>query len=322
MSYDEDLKKDGSDSLEWELEGGREWHEGETEGMRVYSCKSCGGEIICDETAAATKCPYCGNPVVFMGQFKGDLRPDYVIPFKLDKKAAIEALKKHFKGKKLLPKVFSSEAHLDELKGIYVPFWLFDAQTESNIRYKGTQVRFWSDSKYNYTQTNHFSLIRGGLLDFERVPVDGSTKMADDLMESLEPYCFDDAVDFQTAYLAGYFADRYDISSGQSIARANERIKRSVADEFMRTTAGFSGIHIENSSVRLGKNSAKYALYPVWLLSTSWKDKNYIFAMNGQTGKLVGDLPMDRSAYRKWLFGIAGSVGIAVFLILTLLWFL
>lgn len=321
-SYEEDLNGDNTDRLDWKEKPKEEWRDGEADGMRIYSCNSCGGEIIGDAFTAATSCPYCGNPVVFTGQFKGDLRPDYVIPFKLDKKAAKEALKKHFKGKKLLPKVFASEAHLEEIKGIYVPFWLFSAETESNIRYKGTQVRFWSDSRYNYTQTNHFSLVRGGRLGFERIPVDGSTKMADDLMESLEPYHFGDAVDFETAYLAGYFADRYDVSSEQSIRRANERIKQSVADEFMRTTSGFSGVHAENSSVRLGESSTKYALYPVWLLSTAWGGKNYIFAMNGQTGKLVGDLPMDRSAFTRWLFGIAGVASAVAFLLLTIFWFM
>ncbi len=312
--YDEELKKDEHENLEWEKCAGSEWHEGETEDMRVYLCKSCGGEIIGDSTAAATNCPYCGNPVIFMGQFKDDLRPDYVIPFKLDKNAAKEALKKHFSGKKLLPKVFASENHLDEIKGIYVPFWLFDADTDSSIRYRGQQYRHWSDSKYLYTKTLYYSLARGGSLGFDRIPVDGSTKMADDLMESLEPYNFDDAVDFQTAYLAGYLADRYDVSAEQSMLRANERIRRSVEDEFRSTTLGYSLVTVENSNIHLKKSSAKYALYPVWLLTTSWNNKNYTFAMNGQTGKFVGDLPMDKKAYFRWLFAISAIAGLAVFL--------
>lgn len=319
-AYDEDLMGDGEDDLEWKSKAGGKWKNGEADEMSVYSCKSCGGDIIADSTTAATSCPYCGNPVVFAGQFKDKLRPDCVIPFKLDKEKAKAALKKHFKGKRLLPKVFADENHLDEIKGVYVPFWLFDADTESNMRYKGTKIHMWSDSKYNYTQTNYFSLVRGGNLDFERVPVDGSTKMADDLMESLEPYNFKDAVDFQTAYLAGYLADRYDVSSEESIGRANERIKQSIEDEFLKTTSGFTGVRIENSSVRLGKSSAKYALYPVWLLTTSWKNKNYIFAMNGQTGKFVGNLPMDKKAYFKWLFGIAGIAGAIIFALESALW--
>lgn len=321
-SYEKDLNEDADDTFDWKNNKDSRWKDGEQDGMRVYSCKSCGGEIIADENTAATSCPYCGNPVVFTAQLSDALRPDCVIPFKLDKDAAKEALKKHFKGKKLLPKVFADESHLDEIKGVYVPFWLFDAETESSMRYKGARMNFWSDSKYNYTQTNHFSLIRKGKLGFAHVPVDGSSKMADDLMESIEPYDFNDAVDFETAYLAGYLADKYDVDVEKGKLRANERIKQSVADEFMCTTSGFSGVRVENISVKLGENVARYALLPVWILTSSWENKNYIFAMNGQTGKMVGDLPMDKSLYRKWLYGVAGVVGAAVYALLSLLWFI
>ena len=225
-------------------------------------------------------------------------------------------MKKHFKGKKLLPQTFADEAHLDEIKGVYVPFWLFIADTASKNRYKGKRVSHWSDSKYNYTKTSYFSLVRGGNLDFSHIPVDGSTKMADDLMESLEPYNISDAADFETAYLAGYFADKYDVSSDESILRANERIKQSIIDEFKKTTFGYIGTYCTSCNFDLVKSSVKYALLPVWLLTTSYKDKNYIFAMNGQTGKFVGDLPMDTGAFWRWFFAVFGIVAIIIFLLL------
>ena len=99
----------------------RQLAEGETAGLHTYSCKSCGGEIVGDDTMAASACPFCGNPIVLTGQFAGDLRPDLIIPFKLDKKAAKEKLQEHLKGKTLLPKVFRSQNHIDEIKGVYVP---------------------------------------------------------------------------------------------------------------------------------------------------------------------------------------------------------
>ena len=321
-AYDDQLKEEQEDEMNWETDAGSQWQEGETDGLRTYSCKSCGGEIVGDENTAATACPYCGNPVVMMGQFSGALKPDYVIPFKLDKKAAKEALKKHYGGKKLLPKVFKDENHIDEIKGIYVPFWLFDADADANIRYKGTRSRFWSDSNYDYTETSFYSIVRGGTVGFERVPVDGSTKMADDLMESIEPFNFSDAVDFQTAYLAGYMADKYDVDADQSIERANERIKKSVEAAFAATVEGYSSVVAESSSIHLQNGKAKYALYPVWLLNTTWQGQKYTFAMNGQTGKMVGDLPLDKEAYKKWLFGLWGIVSAAAFGISYLLWLL
>lgn len=321
-SYDEELKSDKKDDISWGDGAGGAWSEGETEGLRVYLCNSCGGEIVGDETLAATACPYCDNPVVMMGQFKGDLKPDYVIPFKLDKKAAKAALKKHYEGKRLLPKVFKDQNHIDEIKGVYVPFWLFDADVEAQARYKATKVRTWSDSSYNYTETSFFAVRRGGSIGFQRIPVDGSTKMEDDLMESIEPFDFSGAVDFQTAYLSGYVADKYDVDDKQSIERANQRIKTSVERAFEDTVVGYTTLTAENVNVQAKNGSAKYALYPVWLLNTSWNGKKFTFAMNGQTGRLVGDLPLDKAAYKRWLFGIGAIASAAAFGLSYLLWLL
>lgn len=319
LQYDEELSADAPDQMDWDTASGGDWQPGETDGMRIYACNTCGGEVVGDDTLAATSCPYCGNPIVMMGQFKGDLKPDYVIPFKLDKKAAKAGLESHIKGKKLLPKVFKDQNHIDEIRGIYVPFWLFDADADATIRYRATKIRAWSDRNYNYTETSYFNVTRAGTLSFERVPVDGSSKIADDLMESIEPYDYSDAVDFQTAYLAGYLADRYDVNAEQSIERANERIKRTTESTFASTVTGYSSVTPEASSVKLSNPNTKYALLPVWVLNTSWNGNNYVFAMNGQTGKFVGDLPIDKGLYRRWLFGIAAGVAAAVFLILTLL---
>ena len=141
-------------------------------------------------------------------------------------------------------------------------------------------------------------------------------------MESIEPYDFTGAVDFQTAYLAGFLADKYDVDSEQSIERANERIKKSTENAFASTVQGYSTVIPESTSIRLQNGKAKYALYPVWLLNTTWNGQRYTFAMNGQTGKFVGDLPLDKGAYTKWLFGLTSLIGAAVFAVSYLLWLL
>lgn len=320
-AYDDVLKAAGEDNMDWETPDA-EWREGETDGMRVYVCNSCGGEVIGDETLAATACPYCGNPIVMMGQFTGDLRPDTVIPFKLSKDDAKKRYLQHLEGKRLLPKIFRDENHIDEIRGIYVPFWLCDADADVNARYRTTRIRAWSDSRYNYTETSHFSVVRAGSIGFDGIPVDASTKMPDDLMESLEPFDASEAVDFQTAYLAGYLADRYDISSGESTERANARIKTSAENAFASTVTGYATVAPEGCSVNMKNGKAHYALLPVWILNTTYNNEKYVFAMNGQTGKFVGNLPLDKSAYKKWLFGLAFGIAAAVFGILSLFWFL
>lgn len=169
---------------EWTAASGSDWG-ADAEKLRVYSCPSCGAELICDETTSATSCPYCGNNTIVPGQFSGALKPDYVLPFKLDKAAAVAALKKHYGGKKLLPKAFSNENHIEEVKGVYVPFWLYDGSAEVDVRCHGTKVSGYSTARENVTVTNHYDVRRAGTVRFERVPVDASSKMPDDHMDAL-----------------------------------------------------------------------------------------------------------------------------------------
>ncbi len=316
--YDDVLKNEITDDMQWEM-AGSQWGTGEADGLRSYVCKSCGGEIVGDDTLAATACPYCDSPVVMNGQFAGDLKPDLVIPFKLDKKAAKEGLMKHLSGKRLLPKVFKDQNHIDEIKGVYVPVWLFDTDADAQVRYRATRVRSWSDSNYNYTETQHYLVLRSGSIGFADVPVDGSSKMDDNLMESIEPYSISGAVDFQTAYLAGYLADKYDVDAQQSVQRANERVKQSTEDAFAATVKGYTTVNPEQSNIQLHGGKAKYALYPVWLLNTTWKGNKYTFAMNGQTGKFVGDLPVDKAAAARWMWGLTAAVGAASYALVWLL---
>ncbi len=308
QAYQDALDAAPEEDMTWNTAAGSEWQEGEENGLRVYICDTCGGEIVADETTGASECPFCGNPVIMIGQFAGALKPDLVIPFKVDKKAAIAALQNHYKGKVLLPNVFKDQNHIKEVKGLYVPVWLFDTDANARVHYKASRTRYWSDSQYRYTETSHFAVIRAGGIGFENVPVDGSSKMNDTLMESIEPFDIREAVDFQTAYLSGYLADKYDVDAEESIGRANERIKRSTEEAFLSTVQGYTSVVPVNSTINLQNGRARYALYPVWILNTKWNGQNFTFGINGQTGKIAGDLPMDKRKFWTWLLGVAGAV--------------
>lgn len=320
LEQDKRLNEQAPDEFNWNENVGQEWESGEQESMNVFVCNSCGGEIVGDENTAATECPYCGNQVVLSGRLSGVLKPDYVIPFKLDKKAAKEKLKSYVNKKKFAPKLFKTENKLEEIKGIYVPFWLFDSDTDAAVSYKATTVRRWSDSRYNYTETNYFDVYRAGSMRFENIPVDGSSKMPDDLMESIEPFNFKEAVDFQTAYLAGYLADKYDVGVNDSIQRANNRVTTS-SGNVLRSTIDFPYTTVTpmSSSVQVHNGKAKYALYPVWLLNTDYKGKKYTFAMNGQTGKFVGNLPLDGKKVLALFTGLTFGIGLVIYILGTIL---
>lgn len=297
------------------------WGSGEAERMGVYSCKSCRGEIVADDTTAATKCPYCGNPVMLTGRLSGELKPDLVIPFKLNKEAAKQALKDHMKGKKLLPKTFSSESTLDEIQGLYVPYWLVNADCYGSTSYSCTNTRTWSDSNYRYTETKYYDVDRSGYVGYDNIPCDASEKMSDDMMESIEPYDVNAAAGFQTAYLSGYIADRFDVSSEESVNRAQKRIFRSTKAALDGTVRGYSSIRVLSENFRLNNASTKYALLPVWLMNVTWNGGFYTFAMNGQTGKIVGDLPLDKKLAAKYwlLYSLGFGLVFAVISVLTLL---
>lgn len=314
---DELLDDDIPEEITWENTAGGQW-DGEESDLRSYTCQSCGGQIVTDATTAATQCPYCGNNVVMAGNLSGTLRPDVVIPFQLDKEAAVAAYTKHLKGKVLLPKNFKETNHIREIKGIYVPVWLFDADTKSSFTFRATRVRSWSDSRYIYTRTSYYHVIRKGDLGFADVPVDGSAKMDDALMESLEPFDMSKAVDFRTAYLAGYFADKYDVSAEDSVTRANDRIRSTTEATFASTVLGYTTVIPTSAKVGLTRGKTRYALCPVWLMTTRYQDKDYLFAMNGQTGKLVGDLPVHMPAAVTWWGCLTAAIG-AVAYLLTLL---
>ncbi len=273
-------------------------------GMKAYNCPSCGAQLLCDATTAATSCPYCGNNTILPGQFGGTLKPELIIPFKLDKTAAVAALKKHYSKKLFLPRAFSAANHLEEVKGLYVPFWLFDAGAQADCRFHATRSHARREGDYRVVVTNHFDVRRCGSMEFQRVPVDGSKKMPDDYMDSIEPFDYNELKPFSTAYLPGYLADRYDVSAEESVPRVEGRCRGSAAEQMRRDVIGYETVTLASSSVQLQRGKVHYALLPVWTLLTKWKDRDYLFMMNGQTGRMVGDLPVSKAKF----WGIAAAL--------------
>ena len=282
----------------------------EAEGMKAYNCPSCGAELICDASTAATSCPYCGNPSVVPGQFSGALKPDFVIPFKLSKEDAVAALKNHYKGKPLLPKAFTNGNHIEEVKGVYVPFWMFDGQAEGSVDYEGLIIHVYESGDYEITETEHYDVRRGGSIAFEKVPVDASSKMPDDHMDSIEPYDYDELKGFSTAYLPGFLADKYDVSVEESRERADQRCEGTLDAALRSSVKGYDTCTRLTGSTELVRGKVHYALMPVWMLNTKWQGKDFLFAMNGQTGKLIGDLPVSWGKFWGMFAGIAALLSI------------
>ncbi len=277
---------------DWEHYVPRDYSADEEIKLSTYSCPSCGASIDGDDTLGSTVCPYCGNSTIVKGQFEGALRPDYVIPFKIDKKAAIEEFGKACSRAPFLPDEFKKKKKIEEMSGVYVPFWTFDCDCNATINYNAQRLSMWSDSRYDYTRTDFFRLIRSGSIGFANIPVDGSKKADDTFMEAIEPFDYSDAVDFNSAYLSGFLADKYDVSAEDSIPRANERVRKSTESEFAKTTGMFTAVQPVSSNVSFSGGKVRYSLLPVWMLNIKYNGQNYKYAINGQTGKAVGEYPV------------------------------
>lgn len=288
--------------------------------FNVYSCNTCGGEVMCDENTTSTICPYCGNPVLFKERLSGGLKPKFVIPFKLEKDAAKENLGNYFKGKILLPNDFKKLNEVKEITSLYVPYWIFDADVNGLVTYSGTKVRTWSDSNYRYKETKYYRIVRKGDVSFEHLPVDASKKMDDKMMESIEPFDFKGAKEYSNAYIVGYAADKYDVSKEETFKRANQRIKEGTIDIFTTTVHGYDTLNVDDATISYNSNQASYALYPVWTLNTQYKEKNFQFAMNAQTGKIVGNLPISIIKATLWFifsFLIIGGIVFGILFAIT-----
>lgn len=276
------------------------------DGMKTYGCSTCGAELIADETTAVMRCPYCGNQTIVPGQFSGSIRPDHIIPFAHTKDQAVSKYHEYYQKRFLLPKSFITDNHVSEIQGVYVPFWLFSGKASIDAAYDAVDVK----TKDDYEILTHYDVRRKGNLSYENVPTDASKRMENDLMDSVEPFKMEDMKPFSLSYLPGFLAERFDVEQQENVERAHKRIKSTISEQTKRTVK-HDRIDSEQEQVAFGNETTGYAMFPVWLLTTRWNDKEYRFAMNGQTGKMTGDLPISVPKF----LGVVAAVFIAVLII-------
>lgn len=257
-------------------------------------CNSCGAEIVGDRTLIATRCGFCGNTFVAASRIRATQTPNFLIPFALDRKAMVAAFRKATKGKFLLPPAFRDEHTLTEATGAYLPYWFHDGQASGTLRFHAENYRHWSDSDYNYTETKVYDVVREGSVAFRGIPVCGTTKLEPARAEGVEPFDVQASRPFATAYLSGYVASSYDIAAKDTLERADTRARESLTEMVEGTVTGYSTLRRESCETRVDHTATWYALLPVWLIVISYAGKSYPFAVNGQTGEVVGTFPVSR----------------------------
>jgi DNA-directed RNA polymerase subunit RPC12/RpoP len=318
--YQKEVESQAEDRFEWKTDSGETREEGSFGDLSTGACPSCGAEFVGDKNTIAMVCPCCGNAqTVQKGGDDAMLKPDYCIPFKLEKKSAVEALKQYCDGKRFLPDSFTKENQVEKIQGMYAPFWLFEAKAQARIRYKAVKVKSWSDGDYDYTKTDYYSVVRDGSLNFEKMPVDGSDKLNNAYMDAVEPFDCSQLNNFQSECLAGYSAEKYDVDVEAGKEKANERIRNSIVKEFVSSVTGYSRVELESSAVNIESGKVSNALLPMWILNTKYNGENYQFIMNGQTGKFVGKLPVDKGKALKFSLILTAIFGMAFTAVIQLL---
>ena len=270
-----------------------------------YQCESCGAVLITDAETAAATCSFCGSNMILGDRLAGKLAPVKVIPFAISKEEAIKAFRKWCKNGLLTPKGFQTADRIQKITGIYVPFWLYDLHNHIEVKANGTRVRTYVRGDYQYTETQHFDVYREIELKYVKVPIDASEKMNDELMDRLEPFPYDRLKTFNTAYLAGFAAEKYSYDDEQLFPRAKDKISPFIDQYIQSTMTGYTTVHYRSKKINTTPVRADYVLLPVWVLHYDYKKLKHTFAMNGQTGKVVGKPPISKGKVAAWFAGIA-----------------
>ncbi len=271
--------------------------------FKVFHCSSCGAELLTDENTTSTFCSYCGNATLIESRVTGENAPTYIIPFKYRKGDAIDAFRDWCKKGVLTPNIFKNSTTVEKVSGIYVPFWLFDVDGDLQASGECTKVRYSSDEEYNYIHTSYYHVHRDINASFVKIPADASVKMDDDIMDKLEPFYYDDLQEFNMAYLSGYLSEKYNMNFDALMPRVRQRAEEYMETFLSRELAMYDGKSV-HSQKRIRLNNAVYVVLPVWILNYRYQGKNYTFAMNGQTGSIVADLPWSKKKAAIWFIGL------------------
>lgn len=289
--------------------------EKETQEAVIYHCPSCGAEIVTDETTAATFCYYCHNPVVLSGRVSGEFLPDKIIPFAIDKKQATEKFLDYVHSKKFVPKAFFNKQQIEKISGVYFPYWMVDMDMEGSMQAEGRNVRVWRSGDTEYTETKVYRVEREGDVHLEDITKNALKKSNAKLAEGVLPYDVSKVQKFHMGFLSGFLAEKRDIERTELNKQVQQEANEYGEKILRGTVKGYSSISVKSCHLNQTQENWDYTMLPVWTVTYKGKNgKMYYYSMNGQDGKVYGELPID---YKKvW---ILGGIVFVVVLILALI---
>lgn len=267
--------------------------EGERDHLLSYECNSCGAKVVTDDTTTATFCYYCHNPVIISDRLSGSFKPNKLIPFFIDKQKATKTFLSWATKNKFVPKDFYSSSQLEKITGIYLPYWWADCEVDVGYVGEGRNIRIWRSGNMEYTETKKFQIERKGKIDINNVEELAFTKIDKILLNGIAPYNENEAIKFSMPYLSGFFAEQYDISKEEIAPKIEEQVSRYSKSLIAETVSGFNHVNDINNSINITSKKWNYTLLPAWILTYIYNGKTYVYAVNGQTGKSFGELPLN-----------------------------
>ena len=260
-----------------------------------FICNACGATVVTDANTSATFCAFCGSPAIIGQRLDEEFSPDYILPFKYGKEEAVKKFFNWCKGGRWTPFDFVSDKNIEKLTGLYVPFWLYDVESDVDVQGEAVNEVSHTTGSTTTVTTSYYNFRRRNFLSWRHIPLDGSSRIDDKLMEAIEPFNFKAIKDFDPVYMQGFFAERYDQTGDDLKGRLVGRVKEYITEELSPSFKKYNrGVKVKKDDSVIYEPKMFYAMMPVWFLHYKYHGKSYDFCMNGQTGEVAGIPPVSR----------------------------
>mgnify|MGYP003292589535 CR=1 FL=1 len=264
----------------------------DTSDLVVYSCKNCGAEVITSRSTVATTCAFCGRAISLTDKMVGNFAPEYIIPFAITEDEAKRIYKNYVGHGILSPSKFRSSSQLKKQKGIYAPFWLHSYSEDATLVVHGENLFSHRRGDDKVIEHHMFDVNMNVEGDFKSIPADGLKNLDNNLMAAIEPFDYTKLSDFSPAYMAGFYAEEYDENADETLGRVMERSKNAIETEAALEAGPYETKMVVSYASNLKNKITKYAMLPIWMFNVTYGGKDYQIAVNGETGKVAGKLPI------------------------------
>jgi DNA-directed RNA polymerase subunit RPC12/RpoP len=260
----------------------------DTNKITEYECSNCGAKVVTGDTTASTTCMYCGSSIIIKKNLVNDYHPDYIVPFKHNEEQIIEMFFNSIDPKKMCPKAFKNPNNIVRMTKLYVPFWFVSCDVMASV--KGIIYKKGKNRDVNI----HYRRL--GSLELVDAPIKAKSIIPEEVIRGIEPFDLSEAKDFAYPYLAGMWAEAYDVTKDDvEKSEIKSVMEKEVINKLLKTATLFPNEYPPmEKNVFKSNYKFKYVLLPVWFIVINYNGRDYYFCVNDQTGKKYGEVPIKK----------------------------